>query len=254
MPPKVCIDGSLFDRELAEIVRTRTEIVEMALPPSTKVVGLHAFEEERKLKTVLLPDRLEEIADFAFASSGVTHVELPKYVRRIGSFAFAWCSRLQGAALDRTERLEELDECAFGYSGITRAFLPKSTQKDLQRTFVGCEQLRLAVIEPGDMGNIHPDIFAGCKRFRTLYVPARLSKTWTKHFGEDVKIISLPEAETRVGPEPLWGLRRVRVLKLPNCLKTVGAHWFVASCVEEVWIPESVREIGDAAFAHCEHL
>ena len=42
---------------------------------------------------------------------------------------------------------------------------------------------------------------------------------------------------------PLWNLRYLKRMALPDGLETVGTRWFAGSFVEEVSVPASVLEI-----------
>ena len=47
---------------------------------------------------------------------------------------------------------------------------------------------------------------------------------------------------------------RVKALRLPRGLETVGDNWFSCSDIEKVFIPNTVRELGNYAFGSCKQL
>ena len=44
------------------------------------------------------------------------------------------------------------------------------------------------------------------------------------------------------------------MLRLPKGLEAVGDYWFLCSDIEKVFIPSTVRELGEDAFCGCERL
>ena len=56
-------------------------------------------------------------------------------------------------------------------------------------------------------------------------------------------------------PEKLFSsLGKVKVLELPDGIERIGSCWFMASSVEKVVVPTSVKEIGSHAFDGCKEL
>lgn len=49
----------------------------------------YAFNNERNLTQIYLPDSVEVIGDYAFYKTGITHIELPDNLGSIGNYAFA---------------------------------------------------------------------------------------------------------------------------------------------------------------------
>lgn len=46
----------------------------------------------------------------------------------------------------------------------------------------------------------------------------------------------------------------MKALRLPRGLETVGDNWFSCSDIEKVFIPNTVRELGNYAFGSCKQL
>jgi len=67
----------------------------VALPRGLKWVDDQVFIGCESLKTLILPDTLEEIGYAAFQGTGLTSIEIPASVKKIGSGAFTACESLQ---------------------------------------------------------------------------------------------------------------------------------------------------------------
>ena len=64
-----------------------------------------------------------------------------------------------------------------------------------------------------------------------------------------------PSLESLRSPSQLrQALNTFKQIKLPDGLDAIGAGWFRDTVVECVFIPSSVRAIGDNAFSGCKKL
>ncbi len=63
-------------------------IQSVVIPGTVKVIGAYAFSACNKLKRVNLEEGVETIEDWAFISSPIESIELPKTIRNIGTNAF----------------------------------------------------------------------------------------------------------------------------------------------------------------------
>lgn len=92
------------------------------------------------LKSVTLPEGLEEIGANAFARSKLTSVVIPASVKAVRQHAFNGCSSLTSVTFaDRTEELI-ISHDAFAYCAMKVIYLPADTQV-CQYAFRGCNSL-----------------------------------------------------------------------------------------------------------------
>lgn len=78
-----------------DLFKGHKEITEVHLPENLKTLGGFVFDGCENLKSVVLPDTLEDIWQYAFVRSGIEVIEIPGTVERIVPFAFAECRRLR---------------------------------------------------------------------------------------------------------------------------------------------------------------
>ena len=55
---------------------------------------LCAFQSRKDIFSVVIPNSVTEIGDFAFDNSGLSIVVIPDSVRKIGNYAFFGCTNL----------------------------------------------------------------------------------------------------------------------------------------------------------------
>lgn len=83
----------------------------LQLPPTTRIVGYHAFDEQEHLEEIICAEGLLAVEPHAFVNChGLRRVVLPSTLRFLGSNPFVGCMRLETLVLPRSfaDREEEL--------------------------------------------------------------------------------------------------------------------------------------------------
>lgn len=126
------------------------------LPISLKKIGDYAFSGCTNLTSIVLPPDLTEISDGMFSWAGLTSLDIPYGVTRIGYNAFCQCN------------------------GLTSVRLPDSVIETNGFSFSLCENLTSIVLPSSLTGMGHRD-FYGCTKLATIYaymnVPPRYYDT-----------------------------------------------------------------------------
>ena len=106
------------------------------------------FSESKKLKTVRLPDSVEEIGRDAFSHcTAMTEIEIGKGIRKIHPNAFLWCNSMTSVGFyGYLENLEEVCDSAFLDCQKLESFpgFSSAIKKIGERAFCGCAQLTSA--------------------------------------------------------------------------------------------------------------
>lgn len=67
-------------------------------------------------------------------------------------------------------------------------------------------------------------------------------------------IATRPLRQTFASGQPVWNLRVLKDVVIPEGVEQIGCYWFAQSSIETVVIAASVREIKREAFCECERL
>lgn len=91
-------------------------------------IGKRAFVSLNNLKSVVLPNTITRIDDYAFYGTGIEKITIPSNVCDIGYEAFANCSKLNEVILPNS--LTYIGICAFDRCKLlTEIFIPQSVEK-----------------------------------------------------------------------------------------------------------------------------
>lgn len=122
----------------------RTDIREIRIEGnSLRKIGRSAFAWCTSLRSVTLPQGLEDIASQAFAYCGnLTEINIPSSVKHIGANTFSFCSSLPSVVLPAN--LIELESYVFSEcTALKEATLPANRNMLGEMIFAGCYNLRL---------------------------------------------------------------------------------------------------------------
>ena len=94
--------------------------------------------------------------------------------------------------------------------------------------------------------------FRDCQDLKTFELNAGIQEVgWLCLLGAGTEMLNLPP-HIRMTREQL-GLdqKDPKIVRLPHGLEVVGDEWFSFNDMEKVFIPNTVKELGDSAFADC---
>ena len=195
-----------------------------------------------------------EIPQTSFFGKPLTSVVLPSGVRIVGYAAFAGCEGI--AQIEFPASLDSISGYAFSATGFSTLALPATVTKIGEGAFSRCEKLTSATVEAGHIGAkaffadavltdvkfgssvtaIGNGAFAGCKSLATL--------RWS-----DATQLTLIGSEAFTATQ----MSDAALAKFQK-LSTIGAWAYAGTPVEEVTLPESVKEVGDGAFFYATHV
>ena len=140
--------------EIGEEAFKGSDVTSILMPNTVKSLGIHAFEDCKKLKEVTLsssltlipmaafrgcdalqelqvPASVTKIADLAFEASGLKEMELPMGVETVGAGAFYNCQQLEKLAFPNS--LKKLGVCCFLYCNKLKSLtLPDQKPRRMQ--------------------------------------------------------------------------------------------------------------------------
>lgn len=185
---------------------------EVKLPANiTQLENYSSFANCKMLKSVILPEKLEEIRTSLFEGcSALTTLVIPNTVTKIGKNAFKESGLTQ---ITLPESLTTIEASAFYKTKLETITIPKNVTKIPTDCFYQCENLIRAMF-PNTLTTIDARAFRGCSNLANIDIPTSLETIGIGAFGD------------------------CKNLKLTNQFR----------------FPDSMKEIGEAAFENCTQL
>ena len=249
------IDGVLFTKDLSEIIfysSGRTEKT-YVLPTETTIIGAAAFQENKYLKSITIPNRVVEIKDNAFYE----------------------CTSLDSVTIEEGETVLKLGKNVFGYTAVTDVTLPNRVKAIPYGLFYYCEELEKVTASStitaiGERAFYYSSIseFAipetvteiGANAFyRTNLKEAKLSKN-VKKVGDYAFAYTaltkgiIPSDVEEFGEYVYYYCELLTEVTIENGVKTIPSSSFSYTAIKSVVIPNSVEILGSNAFNLCAEL
>ena len=178
------------------------------IPEGTTEIPFRAFFNCEDLTTVVIPDSVTCIVNAAFyGCSSLTEIVIPNSVTSIGASAFSRCSSLKNIVIPNS--VTSIGEDAFSrcYSlknvvvpnGVTsigdKAFCCSSRRRlvirnirkwvtENETTTVENASSLTSVTLPESLTELGKDVFLGCEKLETIYVPTTKANFYREHLPE----------------------------------------------------------------------
>ena len=99
-----------------------SQITQVNLPEGVTSIGYSNFYGCSQLSSIMIPNTVLKIGEFAFMRSGLEDIEIPSSVRSIGQFSFCDCKSLKRVTIENG--LEKIDFGAFeGCTNLREIYL-----------------------------------------------------------------------------------------------------------------------------------
>ena len=227
---------------------------DIAHPYSTdSSVKEHMYDSCYRLSKVKLPDSITEIQDGAFEASGLTEINLPAGLTKLGKQAFRNCRNLTSIVIP--QGVSELCEEVFsGCESLERVTLPYGLRIIGDYAFSGCQALREVII-PDTVTEIGQSAFGGCESLKTVTIPNGVSQI-SKHCFEDcisLEQITLPQGILKMGTGAFNNCSKLQSIHAPHVTTVEKKLFCHCTALKEVQLG-ALTAIGDEAFAGCENV
>ena len=249
-------------------------------------IGDKAFQGNKNIRSVIIPDTVKKIGASAFADcTNLGNVILSSNLEEMGSKAFARCELLTDIEIPKSLTICHVDgdgyegdlegaytgpfyEC----SGLEVIRFESGTNKIAKRLFAGCTGLKeisipdiatvigekaferctnLKKIEiPESVTELEWCAFSQCSNMETVVINNGVKQMDANAFAGCKKLsnITLSENCDIIDESVFKDCSSLASIKIPNTVKYIRASAFENSGLKEITLPESVQLIEDAAF------
>ncbi|MBR4872478.1 MAG: leucine-rich repeat protein, partial [Clostridia bacterium] len=202
-------------------------------------IGEFAFAGQTRLREVGLPSGLTTIKWYAFKGcSNLVSMYIPENVASIGEYAFVDNIRLSTIAFTGVSRLKTVGNYAFSGCGKLRTIeLPAALESINATAFLGDISLYEIKVQAGNAYFTAPDgVLYNATQSTLVAYPAARGRTYSL-LEQTIDIADCAFAYARIDEVDL------------NQAQTIGESAFWGSTLEALFLPDSMVELGQGAFA-----
>lgn len=235
------------------------------------IIGMGAFRNNDKITSVVLPDSVVTVDEFAFAGcSALTRLEGGVSLETLAESAYADCENLNNNirfakntahfALENDGAVcysKDKTELLFVSSCVSGTFtVPATVAYVRSGAFRNCSTLEEIVFE-NPAAQIGAYAFEGCKSLKKVSLPAHLTEIREGTFAGCAALddVTIPAGLTAIGDGAFAGCAALPRFVIPeNCL-TLGKGIFEnCAAMESVSVFAPLTAVPDALFAGCAAL
>ena len=248
-----------------------SSLTTVTLSEGTETIGSYAFMGCTSLKNINLPSTVKVLDEYTFRScTDLEEIDL-SHIEVIGDSAFLYCSSLERVTV--SDALETIENWAFSQCAALEEITWDQVTKLKEigdYVFAGCVMLRNLTIPEG-VERIGILAFYECSRLTSVTIPATVKSIdyaafnytpWYQENAEDYLIVG-------DGVLIKCAVHPSRIDLTDKNIKAIGGTTFwnaafsgesaeygypYADSLENLVLPEGVREIGTSAFAGCYKL
>jgi len=233
---------------------------------NVKTIGTSAFNSCDSLKSITLPEKLDTIFGWAFASTGLTDITIPVSVDSIGDRVFGACPSLASIRIEDSAKpliLRNGFYGTFAYSGADKTiYIGRDLVLNENDVLNYASQGNTTNVEFGDLVTaINPNLFNGAHKLASVKMGSGITEIGDQAFydsgdGETVPemIVTMGKNVKTIGTSAFNGCDSLKSITLPSTLKTIYGYAFQSSGLTGITIPASVDSIGDRAFGSCGNM
>lgn len=198
-----------------------------------EVIADHAYYSSVGLGSVMLPEGIREIGQFAFARSSLAAVLLPDGVERIDYGAFYHCDSLESVTIPNTVMCVEPK--AFTYTPWVENFLSGRTGE-------------------GDFLIEGGVLIAYRGSFLNVEIPEGVRVIAAEVFQDhtEIKSVSLPDSLKVIGEGAFEGCSQLRQIQFGRGVEEIKdrAFYGISTLLNNITLPETVKKLGLQAFGN----
>ena len=209
---------------------------------------------------------LEDINAYSFDSSGVTSLEFPSTVKRVGNYIASKCPDLTSVTFNGVAEYELGTYSFQNDTALKTVVLPQGITKIPTYTFVGCTALESVNI-PTSVTLIDTHSFEFCESLKSVTFPQGLVTIQTNAFnGCGLESIEIPASVQNIFAYGFANNVNLKTVVLNEGIVTLGVvntspttssnGYVFQNCekLESINLPSTLEQFGSYTFANCTSL
>lgn len=235
----------------------------------------YAFDGLSWLSSVVLPEGMTTIGEYAFRGTQIWKIAIPSTVTSIGQYAFA-NTRLSEITFPGNSVLNTIGYAAFYQCTSLKEFIMPNTVKTLKtgssygyyydnngnsyscyycETFLGCTSLKKLHFSDS-LTVINCKTCYNCTSLTELKLPANLKRIYPYAFYNNSHLYSIkfPENLTKIDQYAFYGCGNLHKTSFAENLRTIEMYAFENCGIDSLRLPVKLSSLGEYAFINCDNM
>ncbi len=185
--------------------------------------------------------------------TSIKRVIIEEGIRYAGSAMLYQCSNVKFIKFPQT--LTAIGDEAFIFCGVQKIKLSDNVKRIGTSAFERCPNLK-EIIFPRKVTAFGDGVLFYCSSLERVVLPENLTGIPAGTFGRCFRLhdFELPKNVTCIGEGAFDSTCGFKALKIPENVTEIGDCAFMRSCLRELTVPASVKQIGAEAFRMSSHL
>lgn len=236
------IDGYKVTKIGRNAFYNNKKLKSVTIPNSVTIIGNCAFYYCSKLKEIVIPDSVITIEDYAFYASHLSRLKIGNGVQTIGDNAFGFCHLLKTVVIPNS--VTYIGDNVFTYCEELQNFKISSSVSHIGKNILEVTPFLLN-IKVDESNQYYKDIdgVLFSKDGTTLYrYPSSKADTTYK----------IPDSVTNIAEGAFDCSQKLKSIIIPNSVVNIGKYAFSHCCeLLNITIPDSVTTIGEGVLKDC---
>lgn len=201
------------------------------IPVGVEIIRRHSFENATDIRTLYIPDTVEEVEDFAFSSMKIESVYIPKSIKKWGESAFFMCTKLKEVFIE--DGLKVLGKNMFMCcKEMDRIVFPESIKYIPEKMFYECKALK-DINFPSSLVGIGDSAFYRCESIERIKLPSTLVGLSDDTFSDCYSLseVTIPEGVTVISSRCFARCNQIKKIRIPTTIQHIDDNAFV-DCYE----------------------
>ena len=217
-------------------------------------------------RATIIPQGVVKIKDLAFVGiRGLKYIFIPDSVQEIGKCSFAYVSGIESIKVGKNNQYyDSRNNCNAiieTYSntlllGCPATLIPESVMRIGSFSFGDESDRAMSINIPEGIKEIDERAFYNCLSLESIIIPDSVEKIGNEAFGrcQHLKEVRLSIGIMEIAKDLFADCIRLEDIEIPISVSKIGISAFYNCSLQEMTIPNGVKNIGDYAFNGCNNL
>ena len=245
------ISGPLNAADWTDIMNmTNLKALDLSDAQITEIPN-NAFDGKGWLNSVILPEGINRIGNYAFRGTSIRRIIIPSTVTTIGQYAFI-STPLQYLTFAEGSQLKSIQKYAFQKcASLQEVILPEGVETIACFAFDLCTSMK-KVEMPNTVTSLAAYAFASAYSMESIRFSDALTELyeWVCTEGHSLKEVHLPANLIRIDHTAFYNTYNLHNIDFPSSLREIDYEAFSYSALDSVKLPINLQWLGTDAFSN----